>query len=148
MKLSDKDIKELKETYPNISEDVIELNSNRKPMQQAVANVQPVKKRSKYNATPTTFNGVVYHSKKEAIFAHKLDLMLKAGEIDYILRQVPFPLGGGVIYRADFMTLTKLTQEHHWNMVVYEVKGMWTPSAKLKMRLFKSIYPNIGLEII
>jgi hypothetical protein len=148
MKLSDRDIQELKETYPNISEDVIELNSNRKPIQRTVVNVQPVKRRGKYNATPTTFNGVVYHSKKESVFAQKLDLMLKAGEIDYILRQVPFPLGGGVIYRADFMTLTKLTQEHHWNMVVYEVKGMWTPSAKLKMKLFKSIYPNLKLEII
>ena len=142
-KLSQQDIKDLKETYPNINTELLGEDTARRPVVQE----QPIK-RSKYNAVPTTYNGVVYASKKEAAFAQELDLKLKAGEVDYILRQVPFDLGAGIIYRADFVTITKYTQQYHWNVVVYEVKGMETPAWKLKHKLFKDKYPLIALEVV
>jgi hypothetical protein len=116
-----------------------------------VAQIQGSKRKNKYNVSAKedrTYEGVLYASKKEAKFAGKLALMRQNGEIDYILRQVPFDLGAGIIYRADFVTLTKYTKEYHWNVVVYEIKGMWTDVAKLKMKLFKKRYPFITLEII
>jgi len=150
-KLSQHDIKDIKEKYPNINPEILEtddvLTINIKARQLATMPVQPIK-RSKYNAVPTTYNGVVYASKKEAAFAQELDLKLKAGEVDYILRQVPFDLGAGIIYRADFVTITKYTQQYHWNVVVYEVKGMETPAWKLKHKLFKDKYPLIALEVV
>ena len=147
-KLSQQDIKDIKEKYPNINPDILEPDAVKTARQIAVSLVQPSKRRSKYNAVPTTYNGVVYASKKEAAFAQELDLKLKAGEVDYILRQVPFDLGAGIIYRADFVTITKYTQQYHWNVVVYEVKGMETPAWKLKHKLFKDKYPLIQLEVV
>ena len=146
-KLSQQDIKDLKETYPNINTELLGEDTARRPVVQE----QPSKRRSKYNAVPTTYNGVVYHSKKEAAFAQKLDLRLKAGELDYVLRQVPFDLSAGIIYRADFVTLSKETVDYgviRWDITVYEVKGMETPAWKLKHKLFKDKYPLIALEVV
>ena len=160
-------VKELKEALPNISDDNLRLNTTDELSEGAIfctgeqarmlkraGLIQPSKKRSKYNAIPTTYNGIVYHSKKEAQFAEKLDLMLKAHEIDYVLRQVPFDLGAGIIYRADFVALakrdviSKCTHIIQWQITVYEVKGMETPAWKLKHKLFKEKYPLIQLEIV
>ena len=153
-KLSQQDIKDLKETYPNINTELLGEDTARRPVVQE----QPSKRRSKYNAVPTTYNGVVYASKKEAAFAQELDLKLKAGEVDYILRQVPFDLGAGIIYRADFVTLKNQGMRSFWvgekksivlwNITVYEVKGMETPAWKLKHKLFKDKYPLIALEVV
>ena len=145
-KLSQHDIKDLKEKYPNINTELLGEDTARRPVVQE----QPIK-RSKYNAVPTTYNGVVYASKKEAAFAQKLDLRLKAGELDYVLRQVPFDLSAGIIYRADFVTLSKETVDYgviRWDITVYEVKGMETPAWKLKHKLFKDKYPLIALEVV
>ena len=150
-KLSQHDIKDIKEKYPNINPDILEPDAVKTARQIAVSLVQPSKRRSKYNAVPTTYNGVVYASKKEAAFAQKLDLRLKAGELDYVLRQVPFDLGAGIIYRADFVTLSKETVDYgviRWDITVYEVKGMETPAWKLKHKLFKDKYPLIALEVV
>jgi len=157
-KLSQQDIKDVKEKYPNINPELLETDAVKTARQIAVSLVQPSKRRSKYNAVPTTYNGVVYASKKEAIFAQKLDLRLKAGELDYVLRQVPFDLGAGIIYRADFVTLKNQGMRSFWvgekksiglwEVTVYEVKGMETPAWKLKHKLFKDKYPLIALEVV
>jgi hypothetical protein len=123
---------------------------------QPVSPVQPSKRQHKYNVSPAedrTFNGVIYASKAECKKAKELDLQQKAGEIDYILRQVPFPLPGNITYRADFMTLSRLESSNPldifgWNIKVIEVKGMALPSWKLKYKLFKATYPLIDLIIV
>lgn len=61
---------------------------------------QPVKRANKYHAKRT--DG--YDSKHEAKIAAQLQLRAKAERI-VTLEQVPFPLPGGVIYRADFVVL-------------------------------------------
>ncbi|MFA4917010.1 MAG: DUF1064 domain-containing protein [Syntrophales bacterium] len=99
-----------------------------------------------------TYNGITYDSKKEMQKAQELDLLVKAGEIDFWLRQVVFPLPGGITYRADFVTFVSVfydeAESPHWNIEVIEVKGMWTDTAKLKMKLFKVTYPNLTLEVV
>ena len=163
-------VKELKEALPNISDDNLRLNTTDELSEGAIfctgeqarmlkraGLIQPSKKRSKYNAIPTTYNGIVYHSKKEAQFAEKLDMTLKAHEIDYVLRQVPFSLPGEDKYVADFVTLRSkvinievatMNPTVLWIITVYEVKGMWTPLAKNKNKRFKLAYPLINLEIV
>ena len=162
-KLSQQDKKDLLETYPNINRDLLLQPDEQREwlnkvvcdevlktyVQEPVVDLQPIK-RSKYNAVPTVYNGIRYASKKEAAFAQKLDLRLKAGELHYVLRQVPFDLGAGIIYRADFVTLK---MDGHpdgicWLVTVYEVKGMETPAWKLKHKLFKNKYPLIALEVV
>jgi hypothetical protein len=153
---------ELREALPNISEDCLELNvgptkqSQNTAVQQVSGSTVGPTRKSKYNSIPTLYNGVRYHSKKEAAKAAELDLRVKAGEIDYVLRQVPFDLGASIIYKADFMTFTKFTLQYPskfgwkdlWKITVYEVKGMETPAWKLKHKLFKEKYPLIRLELI
>ena len=102
---------------------------------------------SKYHAQPTEHNGIVYHSKKEAAKAAELDLRVKAGEISFYLRQVPFTLPGNITYRADFVTFDKDVLGRWWIEII-ECKGVWTPEAKLKMKLFKERYPDLSIEVV
>jgi hypothetical protein len=102
---------------------------------------------NKYHATRTEYNGNLYHSKKEAEYAQGLDLLIKAGEIEFYLRQVPFQLQGGVVYRADFVTFQRLPNTI-WNIKVIEVKGYFTPESKRKMKQFRAAYPNLEIEIV
>ncbi len=133
-------------------EDVLKRNPELK-----VATAPPkVTKPHKYNAIRTEYGGVKYASKKEAAQAQKLGLMVKAGEIDFYLRQVPFDLGAGITYRADFVTFKYETVEDEdivdillcWQVRVIEVKGMSTLAWKLKHKLFKEKYPNLRLEVV
>jgi hypothetical protein len=126
-------------------------------------------KQNKYHvssAPDRTYKGVVYDSKKEASKATELDLCVQAGEIAFYLRQVPFDLGAGVKYVADFVTFEPVALSKdlpvrlgYWNVTVIEVK-MWrkatakhaagfffTPDAKIKMKLFREQYKELTLEV-
>ena len=166
-KLSQQDKKDLLETYPNINRDLLLQPDEQREwlnkvvcdevlktyVQEPVVDLQPIK-RSKYNAVPTVYQGVRYSSKKEARFAENLELRRELGEFAYVLRQVPFDLGAGIIYRADFVTLQEnfthcgTISEELWRITVYEVKGMETPAWKLKHKLIKDKYPLIALEVV
>lgn len=94
------------------------------------------KKRSKYNSKKTEYNGVRYDSIKEARYAQELDLRVKAGEVVFFLRQVPFHLPGNVRHVIDFV-------EFHTDGTVHivEVKGYDTPQGKMKRKMVESVYP-------
>ena len=112
--------------------------------------IKPILGRSwhKYHAERTEYNGVKYPSKKEARVAKTLDLMKVAGSFDFYLRQVSFPLSGGLIYRADFVTFAKMQNQIVWRIKVIEVKGFKTPVWIMKRKLFKEAYPNLEMEVI
>ena len=121
-------------------------------------------KQNKYHVAARedrTYRGVVYDSKREMMYYRDtLEPQLLSGELDYVLPHVCFPLGGGVKYECDFMTLNKHDGLGMWWVVVYEVKmwrkatakhpaGFWfTPDARNKMKLFKNLYPAFRLEIV
>ena len=116
------------------------------------------KRRNKYGVSPPeerTYNNVVYASKKESRKAQELDLLKEAGEINFWLRQVPFSLPGGIIYRADFVTFVNIANiyigdsliDKHWIVKVIETKGFKTPEWKLKLKLFRETYPDIEMVI-
>ena len=124
---------------------------------------QVAPKQNKYHvssAPDRTYKGVVYDSKREMLYyINVLEPRLLSGELDYVLRQVPFELGAGVKYVADFVTF-ELNGLGMWVVTVIEVK-MWrkatakhaagfffTPDAKIKINLFKNLYPAIKLEVV
>ncbi len=112
-------------------------------------NEEPRRGGGKYHVSPKedrTYNGVVYASKKEMKKAEELDLEIKAGEITFYLRQVPFTLPGGDKYVADFMVF-KTTPQGQWWMKVIEVKGVWTALAKNKFKRFKKGYPELEIVV-
>ncbi len=103
--------------------------------------------KSKYNAVRTTYNNVNYASKKEANYAQTLDLRKKAGEIDFWLRQVPFPLPGNTVYRLDFITFASAFSGKGWFVEFIEVKGFRTGLGELKRKQCEEIY-KIKVNVI
>jgi Protein of unknown function (DUF1064) len=90
----------------------------------------------KYRNTPTIYKSIQgferrYDSKKEALFAQRLDTWIKygTGKLQCWLPQIPFPLPGGVTYRADFMVLFD-----DGKIVFYDVKGRDTQASKNKRK--------------
>ena len=102
---------------------------------------------SKYHAKKTVYNGVVYDSQKEAKRAWELDLLVRAGKIRDLQRQVPFILleeyynNKGekirpITYIADF-TYYDIDND---DWVVEDTKGVRTDVYKIKKKLFEQRY--------
>jgi hypothetical protein len=104
--------------------------------------------KSKYGAIKTEYNGISYHSKKEADYASQLDFRIKLGEVLKWDRQVSMNIivNKEIIckYICDFVVTGA-------NGVVefIDVKGMRSGAAyemfKLKKKLVKA---TLGIEII
>lgn len=109
------------------------------------------KKRNKYGAESTTYDGNRYDSRKEAAYAATLDMLRKAKipseRVKSYERQVRIPLEvNGVTvahWRIDFVVT------YADGSVRYEeVKGYETPEYRIKRRLFEAIYPERELKVI
>lgn len=91
--------------------------------------------RSKYSAKKTVVDGITFDSKKEAKYYCDLKILKQKGEVLMFLRQVPFHLPGGVIYRLDFLVF--------WadgRVQFVDVKGFKTRDYIIKKKLVESIY--------
>lgn len=108
-------------------------------------------RRSKYNAKVQEYNGVKYHSKREAKYAEQLDWLKRAGNIKDWERQVKIPLtvNGQLIcnYVVDFKVINR-----YGGVEFHEVKGMETPDFKLKWKLLHAlrddVCPGVTLLVI
>lgn len=102
---------------------------------------------SKYKNRITPYNGVRYHSQREADYARELDWLVQAGQLKSWERQVRFPLvvqGKHIaVYVMDFVE-TDLAG----NKTCVEVKGFWTDVAKIKRKLFESLYPELRYKVV
>ena len=98
----------------------------------------------KYHNSKTVIDGIRFDSKKEAKRYLELKILVKAGVIKELKRQVPYILidkscyGRAIKYVADFVYL------ENGQLVVEDVKGVRTPVYKLKKRLMAEVY---GIEI-
>jgi len=101
--------------------------------------VERRKKRSKYNADRTMVDGINFDSRKEATYYSTLDLMQRAGEIQWFLMQVPFRLPGNITYRLDFMVM-----KNDGTFDLIDVKGMKTKEYVIKKKQVEALY---GVEI-
>jgi len=114
-----------------------------------------VKKAAKYHNLPTEVDGVRFHSKLEAKYFVELELRRRAGDVKYFLRQVPFHLPGGVIYRVDFQVflppyLPRATGEADPQSVRVEyidTKGVETQECRNKIKMVKALY-GVDIEIV
>ncbi len=92
--------------------------------------------RHKFNAKPTTLDGMRFDSKAEARYYQRLKTRQLAGEVLFFLRQVPFHLPGGVKYVCDFLVfLTDGTAEF------VDVKGVRTQTYAIKKKQVEALYP-------
>lgn len=113
-----------------------------------------VGKARKYRNTPTTVDGVRFDSKLEAARYRELVLLHLAKKISYFLRQVPFHLPGGIIYRCDFMVVSPISTAAadvnvlRWQCVTYEdCKGFETRAGKNKIKQVEAIY-GVKIELL
>ena len=93
-------------------------------------------RKHKFNAVKTELDGINFDSKKEARYYTELKLRVKAGEVIFFLRQVPFDLPGKVKYRIDF-------QEFHSDGTIHfvDVKGKRTEMYIAKKKMVEALYP-------
>jgi hypothetical protein len=96
----------------------------------------------KFGAVPTTTSGIRFGSKKEAHYYEELKIRQRIGEILFFLRQVPFHLPGGTIYRVDF-------QEFHADGTVHfiDVKGLKTKEFIRNKKQVEALYPVV-IEVV
>lgn len=95
-------------------------------------------KRHKYGVAPKeqrTYDGIVYHSKAEAIRAQQLDVLLHSHAIKDWKRQVTIPLG------EDFKTVVDFVVTEWHEKYAEEVKGVETPAFKTVRRLWPKYAP-------
>jgi hypothetical protein len=99
----------------------------------------------KYNAKPTTIDGIKFQSTEEGLRYKHLKLMEKTGHISDLELQPLFRLQDGftyegerirpINYKADFRYKNRDGQT-----VVEDVKGFLTPEYRLKKKLFLKKY--------
>ncbi len=106
---------------------------------------------SKYGAKRQDYNGILYHSKKEAGYAAELDLRVKAKDLLKWERQekISIDVNGYHIcnYYIDFtLYYSDGTKEY------VEVKGFETETWRLKWKLFEALhekmYPNSRITVV
>lgn len=108
-------------------------------------------RQSKYNAKSSIYNGISYHSKKEAAYAQELDLRKEAGDIKRWERQVAIDLFVHdkkiCRYYVDFRVIYPDGQEE-----LVEVKGFETEVWRLKWKLLEAIWnkehPEVQLTVV
>ena len=98
---------------------------------------------NKYHAKRTEYNGVQYDSQGEAFLASQINLMLLAGLLTRVARQVSYDLrgyNGGLICRHVVDFVLEFADGH---TELWEYKGVPTPDYKIKKKLFEDNYPNL-----
>jgi Protein of unknown function (DUF1064) len=109
-------------------------------------------RRQKYGNLLTEADGIKFQSRLEAKYYVELDLRRKAGEVLYFLRQVPFHLPGGVIYRVDFQIVLPfgiggLAADTAKLIEYVDCKGIDTQDSKNKIKMVQAIY-GVKIEIV
>lgn len=96
----------------------------------------------KFKAKPCELDGIKFASKKERSRYLELQLLEKAGDILFFLRQTPLHLPGGVKYVCDFLIFWS-----DGSVTFEDVKGYRTDLYKTKKRLVEATYPITINEI-
>lgn len=100
-------------------------------------------KRSKYGNRKVEYQGWKFDSQLECDYYRHLQLLAKAGEIAFIMRQIPFHLAPGSKLVVDFMVRDAVTGQIRF----IDTKGMITREAKTKIKLAEHLY-DVQIEIV
>lgn len=105
------------------------------------------RRRSKYGNKKTVVDGITFDSKAEARRYQELKLMERAGQVRGIELQPRFVIEvAGVkvcTYVADFRYQLRSPTApaiEHWSVIVEDVKGLRTPTYRLKARLMQAVH--------
>lgn len=101
----------------------------------------------KYRNTPTTIDGIKFHSKGEGLRYLLLKDRINKQEIQELRRQVMFHLhgkNGGKVgrYTVDFL------YTENGRLVAEDYKGYMVRDTPMRMKLFVDNYPDIELRVV
>lgn len=100
---------------------------------------------NKYSATAVVENGLRFDSKLERDRYLYWNNLWRVGAIQYFIRQVPFHLPGGIVYRLDFLVVSKAG--HQPPLTYEDCKGKLTRVSINKIRQVEALY-GIEVELI
>lgn len=104
--------------------------------------IPQVEKITKFHNKPEWFDGHFFPSQAEKNRYCELKLLKAAGVIKDFTCQPKFQLTAGLSYKPDF-------EIEYWDHIEYEeVKGFFTESSKIRIKLFKEKYPTLILKVI
>lgn len=94
-----------------------------------------------------TYKGIVYDSRAECLYAFELDKLKAAGKILDWSRQVRIPLvvNGTVVCH---MVIDFCISQNDGQQEFHEIKGWSAPEFKLKLKLFKAIFPKATYKLV
>lgn len=101
---------------------------------------------SKYGAKSTVYDGIAYHSKKEAGYAAELDLRKKGGDIKDWKRQVRISLDVNGHHICNYYVDFEI-EHNNGDRELVEVKGFQTEIFRLKRKLFEATYLKDNPEV-
>lgn len=104
---------------------------------------------SKYRNKAQYVDGLRFDSKLEADRYLELKALQASGEVAWFLRQVPFQVARGVIYRGDFLVVWYTGQSNAYGKEIHYVeiedcKGFMTAVSRVKIRTVEDKY---GIKI-
>lgn len=101
-------------------------------------------KRKKYGNRRITVDGMKFDSQHESdYYFGVLVPRIKAGELKYVNRQVPFDLPGGIVYVADFVAVDMQDRVEG----VYDAKSPPTRANRVYINKKKQMRACLGVEI-
>ena len=97
-------------------------------------------KRGRHGERTTIVDGIKFRSKLEADRYRELKLLKLAGKVKWFLRQVPFDVSVGVVYRLDFLVCWNLSGTPDEVLGYEETKGHLTDKARIKIGVVQERY--------
>jgi hypothetical protein len=88
----------------------------------------------------THVNGYRFASRLEADRYRELLLLHKAGEVRWFIRQVPFDVAPGVVYRCDFLVVWNRTGTAEDCVSIEDTKGHLTQTSRTKIAVVQERY--------
>ncbi|TDM12676.1 DUF1064 domain-containing protein [Macrococcus bovicus] len=102
--------------------------------------------KSKYNAKKSTWNGITFDSEVECEYYQFLLQQKEQHKISIIRLQPKYKIIDKVAhFRATYYVADFEVTLPGGHVIVIDIKGMATAEAKLKRKLFMSLYPNLEL---
>lgn len=98
--------------------------------------------RHKFGAIPCERDGLKFPSKLERSYYDRLQILQRAGEVLFFLRQIPFDLPGKVRYVCDFQVFYA-----NGDVSFVDTKGKDTALSQAKRKMVEDLYP-VTIEIV
>lgn len=88
----------------------------------------------------TLLDGIRFPSKLQADRYRELKLLRQSGQVLYFLREVPFDVATGVVYRADFVIVWNRSGSPQEIVTVEDTKGHLTDTSRIKIAAVQDRY--------